>query len=445
MTMLLRGFKGGIHPPENKKFSGGKEFSYISVPHTCFIPLQQHLGKPAKPVVEEGQSVEEGQLIAEADGVISANVHSSIPGKVVGIRLHPTVYSPQTQCVIIETEGAFSTSSKSNPEENWESLLREEMRSRIKDAGIVGLGGAAFPTAVKLSPPPNKPIDTLIVNGAECEPYLTVDDMLMRSFPGEIIEGIRITMKVLGVDKAIIGIEKNKPEAIRTLQKSLGKNELSRKIELVALKTKYPQGAEKQLIKALLGREVPTGGLPMDVKAVVQNVGTVFAIREAILLKKPLYERYITVSGPIVKKPGNYKVRLGTRISDILDEIGGLTEEPAKVIMGGPMCGIALDSLEIPVVKGTSGILFFGKKEVYNDAYLPCIRCGRCVSVCPAGLLPCDISVAVERGMNDALEALKPFDCIMCGSCTYVCPSRRPISHFIKLGQQRLKSKSAVK
>lgn len=444
MIMFFRGFKGGIHPQENKKFSEGKEFSYISIPHTCFIPLQQHLGKPAKPVVEDGQSVEEGQLIAEADGFISANVHSSVPGKVVGIRLHPSVYSPKTQCVIIETEGAFSASSKTNTVENWESLPREDLLSRIKDAGIVGLGGAAFPTAVKLSPPQGKTIDTLIVNGAECEPYLTVDDMLMRSFPAEILEGIRITMKVLGVGNAIIGIEKNKPEAIQKLKNIITEKNISH-IEVVALKTKYPQGAEKQLIKSLLGREVPSGGLPMDVRAVVQNVGTIFAIREAVQFKKPLYERYITVSGTIVKKPGNYKVRLGTRISDILDEIGGLTEEPAKVIMGGPMCGIALDSLEIPVVKGTSGILFFGKKDVYDDAYLPCIRCARCVSVCPAGLLPCDLSVAVERGMKDALEALKPFDCIMCGSCTYVCPSRRPISHFIKLGQQYLKSKSAAK
>ncbi len=445
MSMLFRGFKGGIHPPENKYFSEGKEFSYVSIPHTCFIPLQQHLGKPARLVVEVGQKIEEGQLIAEADGFISANVHSSVPGKVAGIRPHPTVYSPRAQCVIIETEGAFSSSSKTGTSDNWESLPREEMLSRIKDAGIVGLGGAAFPTAVKLSPPQGKPIDTLIVNGAECEPYLTVDDMLMRTFPGEILEGIRITMKVLGVDKAIIGIEKNKPEAIAGLKNAIAEKKLSGSIALVALKMKYPQGAEKQLIKALLGREVPSGGLPMDVRSVVQNVGTIFAIREAVLYKKPLYERYITISGPIVQKPGNYKVRLGTRISDILDEIGGLTEEPAKIIMGGPMCGIALDSLEIPVVKGTSGILFFGKKDVFDDAYLPCIRCGRCVSACPAGLLPCDLSIVVERGKKDALEALKPFDCIMCGSCTYVCPSRRPISHFIKLGQQQLKSRSAVK
>lgn len=442
--MVLRGFKGGIHPPENKFFSEGKEFSYISVPHTCFIPLQQHLGKPARPLVEEGQTVEEGQMIAEADGFISANVHSSVPGKVVGIRPHPTVYSPKSQCVVIETEGAFSSSSKTDSSENWDSLSREELLSRIKDAGIVGMGGAAFPTSVKLSPPPDKPIDTLIVNGAECEPYLTVDDMLMRTFPDEIIEGIRITMKVLGVEKAIIGIERNKPEAIQKLKSAIAEKKGTH-VSLVPLKTKYPQGAEKQLIKALLNREVPSGGLPMDVGAVVQNVGTIFAIREAVQFKKPLYERYITVSGPIVKNPGNYKVRLGTRIADILDEIGGLSEEPAKIIMGGPMCGIALDSLEIPVVKGTSGILFFGKKDVYNDSYLPCIRCGRCVAACPAGLLPCDLSVAVERSMNDALDALKPFDCIMCGSCTFVCPSRRPISHFIKLGQQRLKSRSAAK
>ncbi|MCX7678337.1 MAG: electron transport complex subunit RsxC [Spirochaetes bacterium] len=440
-SRFIAGFKGGIHPPENKFYSEGKKFSYLPIPHVCYVPLQQHIGKPARPIVEVGQAVEEGQLIGEADGFISANVHSPVPGKVIDIVHHPTVFSPKSLCIVIETEGAFTSSQQSRVPSSWESFSRDELIASIKEAGIVGLGGAAFPTHVKLSPPATKPIDTLIVNGAECEPYLTVDDMLMQTFPHEIIEGIRIAMKTLGVERAIIGVEDNKPDAIRALRKVLLETNAPT-ITLVSLKTKYPQGAEKQLIKALLRREVPSGGLPMDVGVVVQNVGTIYAIREAVLYKKPLYERFITISGPIVKNPGNYKVRFGTKISDIIDEIGGLLDEPVKVIMGGPMCGIALDTLEIPVVKGTSGVLFFGKNKIESENFLTCIRCGRCVAACPAGLLPCDISILVEKNLTDALAMYHLFDCIMCGSCSFVCPSKRPISHFIKLGQQRLKSAS---
>ena len=437
--MSFMGFRGGIHPPENKHFSGGKPFTNLTVPHTCYIPLQQHIGKPAKPIVETGQIVQEGQIIGAADGFISSNVHSSIPGKVIEIKEYPTVYSARGLCVVVETEGAFSSSSRKPPDDSWKDFSREELVRRVREAGIVGLGGAAFPTFVKLTPPRNKIIDTLIINGSECEPYLTVDDMMMRTFPDEILEGIRISLKILGVEKAIIGVEKNKPHAVKALRKSINSGDDSRKIELRVLKTKYPQGAEKQLIKSILKREVPSGGLPMDSAVVVQNVGTIFAIREAILFNKPLFERYITVSGSIVKNPGNYKVRIGTRIADIIEEIGGLKKDPAKVIMGGPMCGISLDSVNIPVVKGTSGLLFLDSTDVVLEPYKPCVRCGRCVTICPAGLMPCDLCNAVEMNKLDIVEGLHPFDCIMCGSCSYVCPSRRPISHFIKVGQQRVR------
>ncbi len=442
--MAQNSFKGGIHPLENKDITNDKKFITLSIPHVCYIPLQQHLGKPAKPVVDVGDVVQEGQLIGEADGFISANIHSSIPGKVIEIKEHPTIYSKKGLCVVIEAEGRFTTSGKQLEEKKWESLSQEEILNLVRDAGIVGLGGAAFPTSVKLSPPKDKKIDTLIINGSECEPYLTVDDMLIRSFPNEIIQGIRITLKILGIDKAFIGIESNKPEAISELEKCLNNSSLKENIKVVPLKTKYPQGAEKQLIYSILKREVPSGGLPMDAGAVVQNVGTIFAIREAVMLEKSLFERYITVTGKIVNNPGNYKIKIGCRISDIIEECGGLKEEPAKIIMGGPMCGMSLNNTDIPLVKGTSGILFLSRDEVQLEDYSACIRCGRCVSACPTALLPCDIGVAIEKDRLDLLEELNPFDCILCSVCSYVCPSRRPLSHFIKLAQEKLRKKKSA-
>ncbi len=432
--IMFSGFKGGIHPPENKHVSEDKAFTNLPVPQMCYIPLSQHLGAPAKPVVEVGQTVTEGQLIAEAGGFVSANVHSPVPGKVVDIKEINTVNNRQ-MAVVIEAEGAFSSSAQPRQTDDWEKLAPEEILRRIREAGIVGLGGAAFPAAVKLSPPKDKKIDILIVNGSECEPYLTVDDMLMQTFPGEIIDGVRMLMKVLGVTRSIIGIENNKKKAVQALKKTLASMSIKENIAVKALRTKYPQGAEKQLIYSLIGKQVPSGGLPMEVGVVVQNVGTIFAAREAVVFSKPLFERYITVSGKMINKPGNYKVRLGTRISDIVEECGGLKGEPAKVVIGGPMCGLSIHSLDIPVVKGTSGILFLSKDEVKTGDFSQCIRCGRCVAACPINLVPCDLGNAVEKNRYDLVEELRPLDCIMCGSCSYSCPSNRPLSHFIKLAQ----------
>ena len=433
-------FRGGIHPSGNKRTTIDKNFSTLAIPHVCYIPLQQHAGKPATPVVNVGDIVQEGQLIGRADGFISSNIHSSIPGKVIEINDYPTIYSKKTKCVVVEVKGEFTTSGKQLEKRKWDILSKEELFDIIKNSGIAGMGGAAFPTPVKLSPPKDKIIDALIINGAECEPYLTVDDMLMRTFPEEIIEGINITMKVLGVNKAYIGIESNKPGSISAL-KNIIKN---KNIEIKILKTKYPQGAEKQLIYSILKKEVPSGGLPMDAGVVVQNVGTIHAIREAVVLGKTLFERYVTVTGKCINKPGNYKIKIGTKISDIVEECGGLNEEPAKIIMGGPMCGIAINSLDIPVVKGTSGILFLSRADVKVEKYNKCIRCGRCVSICPSGILPCDISTAMEKNRLDLLENLHVFDCIMCGACSYICPSRRPLSHFIKQAQDKLRKKKSA-
>ncbi len=433
-------FRGGIHPAENKHITEGLEFSNLSVPSVCHIPLQQHIGAPAKPVVQVGDQVEEGQLIGAATGFVSANVHASVPGKVIEITKKLTVYQKQTT-VTIEAEGAFVSSAQKKVAADFTTMEPGDILSRIKDAGIVGLGGAAFPSSVKLSPPPEMAIDHLIVNGAECEPYLTVDDTLMRTFPEAVIEGVRITLRVLGISSAIIGIEKNKSGAVRALQDALERIKPSEDIRVKALRTKYPQGAEKQLIYSLLKREVPSRGLPMDVGVVVQNVGTIYAIREAVLFGKPLFERYITVSGSMINRPGNYKVRIGTTLQDIVDECGGLKGEPAKIIIGGPMCGLSVHSLDIPVVKGTSGVLFLSEDEVNIGDYGDCIRCGKCVAACPMGLLPCDLGLAVENNRFDIANDLFPSDCIMCGSCSFSCPANRPLSHFIKLAQERIKQK----
>lgn len=438
-----RTFKGGIHPPEYKHITEGVEFSNLSIPQICYIPLQQHTGKPAVPVVKAGDMVYEGQLIGKADGFISANVHSSIPGKVIDIKEHPSVFSRKSMCIVIEAEGKFESSGRLSELSEWKHLTPKEILGRVAEAGIVGLGGAAFPTPVKLSPPENKKIDTLVINGSECEPYLTVDDMLIRTFPQDILEGIAITLRILGIDKAVFGIENNKKEAFSIFKKALEASPFKNSVQLVRLKTKYPQGAEKQLIYSIMKRKVPSGGLPMDVGTVVQNAGTIYAIREAVVLRKPLFERYMTVTGDLVNKPGNYKVRIGTMLSDIVEECGGLKDNPSKIIMGGPMCGISLQSMDVPVVKGTSGILFLSEREVNIDEFSPCIKCGRCVTACPMGLMPCDIGNAVENNRFDLLGK-NVFDCIMCGGCSYICPSRRPLSHFVKLSQDKLRKRKTA-
>jgi len=437
---MLKTFRGGIHPPESKNITGGAKFSNLAIPVTCYIPLQQHIGVPAKSLVKVGDIVEQGQLIGAASGFVSANVHASVPGKVIDITDSLTVYQKQPT-IVIEAEGSFTSSAQTGENVRYEDLSQDEILLKVKEAGVVGLGGAAFPASVKLSPPPETRIDTLIVNGAECEPYLTVDDMLMQTFPHELIEGIQITLKILGIKHAIIGVENNKGDAVRALQNAIDEIRPSEDISVRALRTKYPQGAEKQLIYTLLRKEVPSRGLPMDIGVVVQNIGTINAIREAVVLNKPLYERYITVSGKMINKPGNYKVRIGTRISDIVEECGGLKGEPAKIIVGGPMCGLSIHSMDMPVVKGTSGILFLAEDEVNISDYSPCLRCGKCVSACPIGLLPCDLGAAVENNRFDIVNDLHPSDCIMCGSCSYSCPAKRPLSHFIKIAQERIKQK----
>ena len=398
--------------------------------------MQQHIGVPAKPVVEAGDIVTEGQLIGEAEGSLSANVHASIPGKVVNISEELTVYNKQ-QTIVIEADGAFSTTGSGRAVNDYHNLDKHKLLGMIRDCGIVGLGGAAYPTSIKLDPPQEMKIDTLIVNGAECEPYLTNDDMLMNTYPDEIIEGTVIALKILGIKKAVIGVEDDKKSAIAALNNAV-KNITDNEIIVKSLRTKYPQGAEKQLIYSILKRVVPARGLPMDVGVVVQNVGTIYAIRDAVVFNKPLIDRFITVSGDMINRPGNYRVRIGTLISDIVEECGGLKGHPAKIVMGGPMCGSSVHTMNIPVVKGTSAILFLSEDEAAPGDFGTCVRCGRCVAACPMGLIPCDIALAAEKGRFDLADKFHVDTCIMCSSCSFVCPAKRPVSHFARIAQETL-------
>lgn len=429
-------FKGGIHPADKKELSADKKITETTQPQKVVIPLSQHIGAPCKPVVTMNQEVKKGELIGEPTGFVSAPVHSSVSGKIISIIEVPNVMGRMVTSVVIENDFKDEwTLLKDNPD--YMKLSPDEMKEKIKNAGIVGMGGATFPAIVKLSPPKEKPIDTVIINGAECEPYLTGDYRLMLESPSEIVEGLKIIMKVLGVSNGFIGIEDNKPLAIESLKKVISTSD---GIKICSLHTRYPQGAEKMLIKAITGREVPPRALPMDVKVVVHNAGTSKAIYEAVRFGKPLIERVVTVSGEGIKEPKNLLVKIGTPISHIIEECGGIKENAVKVISGGPMMGFAIASLDMPVTKGTSGITVLTENEiVHAEKFGPCIRCGRCIDACPMGLMPSMLSVYSERGFFEGAKEYNLFDCFECGCCTYVCPSKRPIVHLIRLAKTQVK------
>lgn len=429
---MSRSFCGGVHPSDQKLHTAAKPIAIAPVPDKVIITMRQHIGAPCEPTVAVGDMVKIGQIIGDTSAFVSAPIHASVSGKVVEIteKSHPVFGT--TKAVVIENDGQEAWVDL-QPCDNWEALSSTEIKDIIRKAGIVGLGGAAFPTHVKLSPPPDKKIDAIILNGAECEPYLTADHRIMLEQGEKVLTGLRIVLSVLGVKKAYIGIEDNKQDAIRHLNGLLKGDS---QIEVVALECKYPQGAEKTLIKAILNREVPTGGLPMDVGVVVQNVGTVAAIAEAVVEGKPLVERVVTVTGTCIQEPKNLMLRIGTSFENAVNAAGGLSCMPAKVIMGGPMMGMAQSTLEVPVIKGTSGILTLSNAEVQIQPEAACIRCGRCVGACPMGLNPSMLSILGERGVYDkAKEEYDLLDCVECGSCVYVCPAKRNIVHYIKLSK----------
>lgn len=432
--MGLLSFKGGIHPPHAKKSTEKKSVLQGLEPKIVTIPLHQHIGAPCEAIVSVGDEVKVGQKIGEATSFVSAPVHSSVSGTVKKITSH-LILGGKTTCVVIESDGKNEWCETVVKKGDLETLSGEEILEIIKEAGIVGMGGAGFPTHVKLSPPPNKPIEFVILNGAECEPYLTADHRLMLETPEKVIFGLKAMMKVLGVKKGYIGIENNKPDAIEKMR-SLTKNEDT--LEVVALRTKYPQGAEKQLIYACIKRQVPSGGLPLEVGAVVSNVASAAAISDAILIGMPLVERICTVTGDAIEEPKNLRIKTGTMISEIIEQCGGLKADVEKIIWGGPMMGISMFSTDLPATKTASGILCLSKAAAHVPEMSDCIKCGKCVDICPAFIQPFILDAYGLKSNYEKTEELRVLDCIECGSCSFVCPAKRPLLQSIRVSKKEV-------
>ena len=439
---MAKTFLGGVHPPE-QKITAKQPVEQISLPEKFYYSTRMHIGAPCEPVVKVGDLVKKGQLIAATEAFVSANIHASTSGKVSAIEnfAHPVFGTCQTVIVEADQADEWLEGLPLSEPRDWETLPATDITAIIRSAGIVGMGGATFPTHVKTTVPPGKCIEYFILNGAECEPYLTSDHRLMLDEPESIIRGMRIGMKAVGARKGLIGIERNKPDAIAALAKAA----TGTGIEIVPLKVKYPQGAEKTLIQVVTGKEVPSGGLPSDVGVLVQNVATAMAVSEAVLEGIPLIARYATVSGGAVREPKNVSVLTGMLFSHIFAQCGGFIEEPCKVLLGGPMMGIAQQTVDVPVIKGTSGILALKASETSQMAERSCIRCGKCVTACPMGLIPSILSILGERGdFQTAKEDYDLLDCVECGSCVYVCPAKRNIVQYVRL-QKHLNLQKSMK
>ncbi|MBU0573256.1 MAG: electron transport complex subunit RsxC [Candidatus Margulisbacteria bacterium] len=417
----MKTFKQGIHPHDFKEKTEHLPIKKSQPPQKVVIPLSQHLGAPCEPLVKAGDEVKLGQKIGDSKSKISAPVHASVSGKVMSV----------DNAIVIQSDAQNTPDPSMKPHGELNSLSAEKIRSIVREAGIVGMGGAAFPTAFKISPPADKPIDTVIINGCECEPYITADHRMMLEMPDEIVAGAQAIQKAVGARNLIIGIEANKPDAIEVMRQ--------KRVEVVRVKPKYPQGGEKLLIKAVLDREVPSGGLPLDVGVVVSNVATAIAVNTAIRSGLPLIERVLTVTGNGVKQPQNLLVRIGTTFADVISQCEGLTEDAAKVIMGGPMMGVTQDTLDVPVVKATSSILVLTRSEAKEEKVYPCVKCGRCVDHCPMFLVPTRLASYAEHDVNDEFDDWGGMDCIECGSCSYVCPANIPLVHWIKYGKMKMR------
>ena len=427
--MGLLTFKGGLHPYDGKELSKDRPIAAYLPKGELVFPLSQHIGAPAVPCVAKGDRVLAGQRIADAGGFVSANIHSSVSGTVKAIEPRVTVSGAKVSCIVVENDGQYEQAEfVPVPERTPEAII-----GAVKEAGIVGLGGAGFPTHVKLSPKEPDKIDTIIINGAECEPYITADYRCMMEIPEQLISGLKLILTLFPKAKGVIGIEDNKPDAIAKMQE-LCKGES--RIEVAPLKTKYPQGAERSLIYAVTGRAINSSMLPADAGCIVDNVATAIAIHEAVTMGKPLYERVVTVTGDAGKEPGNFRVKAGTDAAELVEAAGGFKSQPEKVISGGPMMGMALGTLHVPCGKTFSSLLCFTKDEVAEYEPGNCIRCGRCVEVCPAGLMPTKLSEVADHGDFALFDQLNGCECVECGCCSYVCPAKRRLTQSMKTGRR---------
>ncbi len=427
--MGLLTFSGGIHPYDGKDLSKDKEIRDYLPKGDCVYPLSQHIGAPAVPLVKKGDPVLVGQKIAEAAGFVSANIHSGVSGKVKAIEPRLTVGGTRVNSIVIENDGKFEEMDFSANIRQLDQLYREDVKDMIREAGIVGMGGAGFPTHVKLTPKNEDAIDTIIVNGAECEPYLTSDYRRMLEVPAKIVTGLMIVMNLFDNASGIIAVEDNKPEAIRILKKMTKDMD---NITVNPVKTKYPQGAERQLIYANTGRKLNSSMLPADVGCIVHNIDTIVAIYNAVIEGRPLFERIVTVTGDAVKDTANFRVRVGTNARELIDAVGGfVVEAPEKIIFGGPMMGKAMFSLDVPLVKGSSALLCMKKDPVARSKPSNCIRCGRCAEVCPGKVLPYKLAELANKGDLEGFVRMEGMECCECGCCSYVCPAKRHLTQTI--------------
>lgn len=435
------GFAHGIHPPEHKELTAHLPIRRMPYPDEVLLPLRQHAGKPAKLIVRVGDHVERGDTLAVADGFVSAPVHASASGTIADIDWWPHPDGTMATAVRIRVDRYSAQMARPRIVPHWNGLTRDQVVSTVQNAGLVGLGGAAFPTHVKLSPAKDVTIDTIIINGAECEPYLTTDHRSMVEYPERVHFGVRIMMHALGVNRAVIGVERNKPDAIEALERT---RPADLDVTVLPLTVKYPQGAEKMLIKAVLGREVQSGKLPASVGALVQNVGSVAMLAEVFETGLPLVERIVTVSGHGVRRPSNLIVPVGTKACDLLAFCGGLTDDAAEVLFGGPMMGIAQRDLDVPVLKGTTGVVVLTNAEVRAQHAYPCIHCGRCLDACPMFLNPSMLGDLARTARYEEMAEHHLADCLLCGSCSYVCPSNIPLAQLFQASKAALRRRPAV-
>jgi len=429
----LSTFRRGVHPDEYKNLTCHLPSRVLPLPEEVFIPLQQHIGAPCEALVAKGDMVKTGQKIADSNAFVSSPIHASITGKVAAVTSFPHPLGAKVPMIHIKREGDEDEWEFLDTPKEWESAPTEVLSKIVREAGIVGLGGAAFPTHVKMAPPVDKHIDHFILNGCECEPFLTCDHRSMLEDADRILQGMAMIMKILDVKNGIVGIEDNKADAIATMEARVKALDLNFKVQ--PLKVKYPQGAEKMLIDAALGRKVPAGGLPMDVGVVVNNIATALAVYEAVVDGKPLIQRMLTVTGDGIENPGNITARIGTPFQVCVDACGGVKDDTSQVFMGGPMMGLVQYDLQVPTLKATSGIVCMLASQIKNTRHYPCIQCGTCVGVCPMNLVPTRIARLAETAKYDDCDAWGVFNCIECGSCAFVCPSGIPLVQWIRVGK----------